>query len=380
MRIAINATSAQMGGAVTYLRSVVPLLARRVAAQGDGRVVLWTRPDSLGIGPADRVEGRDPGPAVDATGVRGIARRLWFDQQELPRYLIEDRINALFSSANFGTLRSPVHQVLLVRNTLYFDPVLLKRIASRSRRAKYFTQRVLALRSIAASEVVLFPSRTMQDLAASYTDGPRRNWRVAPYGARLDMFAPSQRRRDRRTPTLLHVSLYSDQKNLGTLFTAMRRLTPRACRLRITAGLRSVENGPMYPNLSRERELLLGLEQEGIAEDLGPQPHASLPELYRSADLFVFPSYSESFGHPLVEAMASGLPIVAADTPINREVCADAAVYFEPFAPDACAEAIARVLAHPDLAESLASAGLARSREYTWDRHVDILWKALCDK
>jgi hypothetical protein len=63
----------------------------------------------------------------------------------------------------------------------------------------------------------------------------------------------------------------------------------------------------------------------------------------------VTPAYAESFAHPLIESMSSGLPVVASDLPVHREICGDAAIYFPRFSPDALAEsstansAIARV-------------------------------------
>ncbi len=379
MRIAINAASAHEGGAVTYLRSILPPLHRKILDSGGGKIILWSKPS----GPIDGVEQRDPGAAVNGAGLLGIGRRLWFDQHYLAKRLREDGVDALFSSANFATVRSPVHQLLLVRNTLYFDPLLFTRIPSRALRARYVAQRMLALKSIEASDVVLYPSRAIRDLVATYTNDSRGNWRVAPYGGRLDLFTPAAETSsvgEDRPRRLLHVSLYSDQKNLGTLFSAVSQLRPGApkeLQLRITAGLRNIRGGPSYPNLERERAAFLELQGRGIAEDVGPQPYASLPALYRSADVFVFPSYTESFGHPLIEAMATGLPIVAADTPVNREICDDAAVYFRPFDPTACASAIAAVLDSPATAAKLGSNGLSRSRSYTWDRHVDVLWDAL---
>ena len=58
------------------------------------------------------------------------------------------------------------------------------------------------------------------------------------------------------------------------------------------------------------------------------------------ATLFVFPSYLETFGHPLLEAMASDVPLVAADIPVFREVAGDAALYADPHRPEALASAM----------------------------------------
>ena len=379
MRIAINAISAQMGGAVTYLRSVVPALQRAMISSSGGSIVVWASAEALGEPSLEGVERRDP--EVGTQQATGLLHRLWFDQWQLPRRLRDEGADALFSSANFGTLRSPVRQVLLVRNSLYFDPITLRRIQSRAVRARYAAQRLLTVRSIRAADAVLFPTRAMLELAARYTDGPGPHWSVAPYGVRHDLFNG----RDKvplgaRPVVLLNVSLYCDQKNLGTLFRAVQRLharSPGKHKLQITAGVRLVKSDPSIPNYEAERDSFLSLEREGVVEDLAHQHHVSLPDLYRRADVFVFPSYTESFGHPLVEAMASGLPIVAADVPVNREMCGDAAVYFSPFNVDDCANSITRVVDDVNLAARLRASGLARARDFTWENHASLLFEAL---
>jgi glycosyltransferase involved in cell wall biosynthesis len=103
---------------------------------------------------------------------------------------------------------------------------------------------------------------------------------------------------------------------------------------------------------------------------LGAVEYGSLHRLYRLCDVFVCPSYSESFGHPLVEAMATGTPVIAADLPVHREVCGEAAVYFDVFDEIALAAQCVQVLADQTLNEKLKAGGLARSRQFSWDEHV----------
>jgi glycosyltransferase involved in cell wall biosynthesis len=380
MKLIVNAASAKTGGAVTYLRTVVPALGDAVASAGSP-LVLWAPEGVLGGAETAAVRLRDPGHGHGASRLSGIAGRVWFDQVEIPRRIREDRADALFSSANFGTLRSPVRQVLLVRNSLYFDAVAMKRIRSPVVRARYVAQRWLTLRSVRAADAVLFPTRAMLDLVAPHVDGPQPTWQVSPYGASHHLFRPEPRAQPSGGPVgLLNVSLYCDQKNLGTLLAALERLdarSPGEYRLRLTAGFKAVEPGPWHPNLEAERSAFYRLEAAGVVDDIDRQSYADLPALYRAADIFVFPSYTESFGHPLVEAMASGLPVVAADVPVHREMCGDAAIYFPAFDAEACAAAIERVARSSELAARLATNGLARAREFTWERHVRTLVVAL---
>ena len=65
--------------------------------------------------------------------------------------------------------------------------------------------------------------------------------------------------------------------------------------------------------------------------ELGAVPYSQLHQVYRECSMYVAPAYAELFAHPLVEAMASGLPVVAADSAVHREICQDAALYFPRF-------------------------------------------------
>jgi glycosyltransferase involved in cell wall biosynthesis len=90
-----------------------------------------------------------------------------------------------------------------------------------------------------------------------------------------------------------------------------------------------------------------------------------LAGLYRTAAALVFPSLYEGFGQPPLEAMASGCPAVVSDIPPLREVCGDAAAYFDPTVPDEIATSVARVLDRP---QPYVAAGLRQSRRFTWER------------
>ena len=106
---------------------------------------------------------------------------------------------------------------------------------------------------------------------------------------------------------------------------------------------------------------------------IGDVPRSRLSGLYREHDVFVFPSLIESYGHPLVEAMACGLPVVASRIPASVEVCGDAAVYFDPASAWDLAGRIEEVIASRELRLRLRTAGLSRVSRMNFGSHVERL-------
>jgi glycosyltransferase involved in cell wall biosynthesis len=134
----------------------------------------------------------------------------------------------------------------------------------------------------------------------------------------------------------LHVGRLAAEKDIEVALDAVRRLAPsRRSRLRLVL----VGEGPHGEACQRrapEGTVFTGrLEGEQLAA------------AYASADLFVFPSRTDAFGNVLLEAMASGLPVVAADVPATREVLAGAGHLFTPGDPGELAKALVRLSSDP---------------------------------
>ena len=169
---------------------------------------------------------------------------------------------------------------------------------------------------------------------------------------------------------ILAVSGYAVHKNFETLVDAVPLLLDRgeSLKLVMTISAEGVGAPEAY-------EALMGrIERLGVRDHVrcvGPVAWGQLQHAYRAADVFVIPSLTESFGQTMVEAMSCGLPIVASDVAVNREVLRDAALFFDTFDAASCAEAIARVLEDSgDLESILRQRALARSRDFSWTRYA----------
>jgi glycosyltransferase involved in cell wall biosynthesis len=115
----------------------------------------------------------------------------------------------------------------------------------------------------------------------------------------------------------------------------------------------------------------------GISEHVifaGFVPNEELPDLYAGADLFAFPSLFEGFGIPLLEAMASGTPVVASNVASIPEVVQDAGLLFDPANTWEIKHAIAKLSSDPGLKESLAELGLQQSKHFSWDDSARQVW------
>lgn len=368
MRVLLNAVAAKMGGAANYIRT----LACELAAE-DQHEFIFVVPESQ----AAAIREIAPHIRVIACNVAGqsFLRRLWFDQVELPRILRRERIDVLFSTANFATFFCPCRQILLVRNSLYFSPLYRSKILPHKSweiRAAEALRRWLVRRSVMASDVVMTPSQAMLDELRA-TVG-LRGALVNHYGVDGERFRPASKSfAADGCGSLVFTSLYSEHKNLGTLFRALLELesSGQKCRLITTADPQweKIDN----PIRDSDRKLADELKQRGLIEFTGVLAGPALDQLYAKADIFVYPSVVESFGHPLLEAMAAGLPIVAADVPINRELCGDAASYFRPFDANECAAQICRLMRDKKARMDLIRNAALQVQNFSWVKHTSNL-------
>ena len=174
---------------------------------------------------------------------------------------------------------------------------------------------------------------------------------------------PARLAHDLARPYVLCVASHTARKNLAALVPAARALAP--------AGVDVVVAGGHRPQFARER----GLDALRL---LGHVDDSLLPGLYAGARAFALPSLYEGFGLPVLEAMAAGTPVVAADTTALPETCAGAAALVPPDG-ESFAAALTALLADDAERERVRAAGLERAATFTWDataRRVDELLSA----
>lgn len=382
-RVLINALASTAGGGRTWLRNVLPRLGRMAGQEVDW--VVLAPPSDVGeyrclVG--ERVEVRT------AVASGGVAGRWWWEQRVLRRVIEAERVDVLVSVGNFVLWRSPVAQILYNRSDLNFSPEFRADLVRRGEWGMWLGQVVkswLAHRSIREATVNVVPTRAFGERIRLATGRPELEFEVLSFGFDTDLFRAEKEvltegirelGENRRVWRLLYVSHYNYFRNFETLLRALPEMnelavqaTGRGVELVLTTKIgRGVIDGGYDSTAAARLIVELGLDR--FLRMVGEVPYQQLHHLYAVSDLFVCPSYAESFGHPLVEAMSCGLPVATADLPVHREVCGGVAATFDPFDAGDLARCCAGLLADEPRRATMRVAGLARSREFSWESHV----------
>jgi glycosyltransferase involved in cell wall biosynthesis len=375
MHLFLNGLAASAGGGLTYLRNVLPQLAARGDVQVTAALSPRLRREFSGLA-------RVSLPAIDLpTGAVGRFRQ---EQTALPEIIEWSGARVLVSAGNFALRKSPVPQILLSRNSLYTSPDFSRDVRRRHEYGLWLETRIkgsLARRSIGWAQATVAPSEAFaQELrqwsGSSVVAIPHGFDREAFFRDRAPLAQEVRQKLDQDALRLLFVSHYNYYRNFETLLRALpllrQRLGGRALRLFLTCRLRSQDKfGSYRAQTAAALVTQLGIEDNVV--QLGAIPYSLLHHLYGACHMYVTPAYAESFAHPLVEAMASGLPVVAADSAVHREICRDAALYFPCFSPEELAAQVFQIAASDALSGQLSARGRERSGDFSWKKHVDEL-------
>lgn len=380
MHLFVNSLAASAGGGLTYTRNVIPHLA----ANPEVRV-------TAAVAPGLREELRDF-PNIDLVELEvPLARRFWYEQTSLPGLIRRSGADVLLSTGNFALRNSPVPQILLSRNSVYTSADFSRDLLSRHEYRAWLDLRfrsVLAKRSVHWADATVAPSEAFAAELKRWTGVPvtaiYHGFDCTAFASDSTPLADDVEAKLRAADgslRILFVSHYNYYRNFETLIGALptlrNELAGRPVRLLLTCQLAAGKNpGAYQPESAAQLVKQLGVS-DGIVE-LGTIPYPQLHHLYARADLYVTAAYTETFAHPLVEAMSSGLPIVASDIAVHREICGDAGAYFPRFSAENLAKTVAQVATSPERARRMAAAGLARAQSFSWKTHVERILELCC--
>ena len=358
MRVAINLLTddpAAPSGAHWFWTRMIPEMARRLDTGEELHLL---------VSPKSRKMHQGYGPGVhyitypwsnERRKLRTLSEHL-YSPTRLPMSRI-DVLNTLMAP-----IVNPTWSVVMHLKTMhaFTEPESVAPLTRAYRRLSY-------PRSVAVAKAVIINSQSLRAEVKKHLDIDDRKLKLIYEAVDHDLFKPGDADEARAKvrahgvtrPFVLFVSSMWPYKNTDGLLKAFAhaRAELGGRQLAIVGPIRDEKYG----------ELLHGLVDElGIGQDVvwvGGVPLEETVQFYRAADVFAYPSHNETFGLPILEAMATGCPVVTSDTTAMPETAGGAAALASPGDPASIAKAIMEAIEGRD---RLRAAGLRRAAEFTW--------------
>jgi len=369
LKICVNALSIEpgvTGGGETFLVNLMRQLSRHDTR--NRYLVLTTRTNRRLFGRIQpHLECRT---IINSSKARTL--RILFENLVLPFYLLLRRVDLYYSP--FGTLPLFLFckSVVTVQNLIYFDfadNVPYRGESWRSRitlalQGIYF--RSLIPRALKKADAVWAVSETTASTLQERCGIERDRIEMIYEGVDFEEFNAA-RRSDTgppkiQPPYIVSVATMYPNKNIDKLIVAFGSLVVKGFPHRL------VIIGPDW--LGYQKVLQQYVDILNLSDRVtftGAVPHRDLPQYLWNADLFVLLSTVESFGLPVLEAMAAGVPVIVSNTSSLPEIAGNAAITTPPTRPSRLTEEMIRVLTDRALAKQMRERGMNRARSFGWN-------------
>ncbi|MBI9075444.1 MAG: glycosyltransferase family 4 protein [Desulfatibacillum sp.] len=354
MRIGINAiflAPGKGGGMERYLSNMVRAMAEQVPR---GSLVAFGSREGLPC-----LEGIAPVVASPVPASQRWARILW-EQVVFPKVAREWKCDVMISFGNVCPVRLPCPSLVVMHDLIPYTPA--HGFSPLEKMTAKFLFRMTAL----AADGVVTVSGFSKGQIVQILEIPGNKVSVIP-GACDPVFFQQRQKKENGKPIILAGASALPHKNLEGLLRAYqifanheRKNTP----LVITH-----THGTDKEIMDRAHQMGLG----GRVTTTGRISDQELAFLYQRAAVFVCPSVYEGFGLPVLEAMASGAPVISSQAASLPEVAGGSALLVDPRNPAQIAGAMGLVLEDQDLRRKLSAMGTERAKEFSWEKSAAAL-------
>ena len=354
MRIGIYAPNMATPAASGVERYITELLRGIAQLAPPHEIVLMTDAADLPLPPGGR--------RVNLPSMGKLAR-LKFDHYRLAELARDERLDVLHCTKSFVPAGLACASVATI-----YDVIFLKRPECYPLGFRVYWNRALPASMERANVVIAMSSATARDVE-SLLPAARGKVHAVRTGVNPSAFAPThaeaERLRDRRavrSPYFLYVGNITRRKNVPVLLDAFESVRRQMRATLVLAGALEFGGGGVLERIRRGAEGVMYLGR--VADD-------ELAALYQGALAFVYPSQDEGFGLPVLEAMASRVPVITTTGGALPEAVGDAGLLVAPGSVPELAAALKRVAGDAALRESLVTRGLARVAEHSWSRTAE---------
>lgn len=353
MRVSILAYPLRVAGGLSVGKNVVAALGR-VAPQHEYQLLM---PAGVGYEEAPKP------PRCEAhyyKRTRGAIGQALYEWRDVPRLVRAFRPDAVWGLGNFGLRRPHARQAFLFHKPQFIYESRYTRVELPGIRLRNALARRRLIRSLPATQLVFCQTQTA---AARFRRFLGYQGRIAIMPNAVSRFvtgAPAARpaifEQLKGRFTLLCLTKFYAHKNLEVFLDLFRQHARALDDVTVILTIDASQH-PRAPRFLRE----MGQPTyRGRLLTVGPIQQSELPAYYAASDGLILPTLLESFSGTYLEAMQFARPILTSDLDFAREVCGDAAEYFDPFDPASIAQAILRVKDSPGRREALVAEGSRR--------------------
>ena len=322
-KIILHALGATMGGAMRHITNFFPLLALE---DKKNHYLVLLRNVVSSISTSENIELKKIPDSVYGS----FFNRMAFDLITLPSIVKKEHTDILVSLTNFGPIYVSCPHIIFQRNPVYYSHYYLTQIG-KMKLLEVMIRRFYTYLIMKNARIVVTPSVSMANMIQNkYPQLNKNKFKVIYHGFN----------QDQRTHETYGWQKYIAKEKIKILYTSHPGLHKGYNILfDIIVELKKLCNDFVaYLTVSRAMDspkVVAGYETRvkelGIADNvtfLGQIPQNQMRPLYEMCDLLIYPSLAESFGFSMIEALGYNLPIVASDTPVNREICGNGAAYY----------------------------------------------------
>ncbi|MBO4598400.1 MAG: glycosyltransferase family 4 protein [Bacteroidaceae bacterium] len=292
----------------------------------------------------------------------GVCSSHIWEQLVLPFFFIGKKDYVLLSFTGLGSILVPnkvmtIHDLSFLENRNWFSAAYYHYYKQMTPLAVKTSRHIITVSNFSKDEILRF-----------YRFLKPEQITVVYNATDSNLFKPTKSEADANSNYVLAVSSIDPRKNFAQLIKAFGNISN--CTLKIVGAHNRVFN-------SSAKDSNIQQNKDNI-EYLGRVTDKELVELYSGAKAFIFPSLYEGFGLPPIEAMMCGCPVLVSDIPVLREICKDAAIYFNPKDAISISSAIDSILLKEENERNeIIQKGFENAKRFSWTKSVETLINTL---
>jgi len=307
-------------------------------------------------------------------GDKSSVAKVISEQVIAPAYLAKEKLDVAYFPGNFLSLSSGVRSVVAIRSMLYYHyPYAIDK-------TRLWVRKMLTPLSARKARAIITPSEDIKRDVVNFLGIDEKKIHVVHHGVDVETFQKNYVELEREAlfkkfgvhlPFIMYASALWEYKNQDKLMLAFEKLwREKGMEMQLVIIGKGIGSSEAYQK--RLRDIVRDHHLEGRVIFTGQLSHAELKYFYKYAEVFAYPSGYESFGNPLFEAWAAGVPVVCANVHSFPEMTQNGkcAVMVNPRNVDELAGALYRVITDSDLKKHLIEAGKARVASFSWEKCV----------